>query len=119
MTPQQVIDRNPDALAREMARPSLDATEDAFQKAVIKLAHDRGWKVAHFRPALTAKGWRTPMEGDTGYPDLTLARNGVTLHWELKAKGNKPSKDQEAWAVALGGRVLWPKDWDYIWEALK
>jgi len=51
-------------------------TEQQLLDAIVQAAKLHGWMVAHFRPALTAKGWRTPMQGDPGFPDLVLARKG-------------------------------------------
>ncbi|MCR4339127.1 MAG: VRR-NUC domain-containing protein [Gemmatimonadaceae bacterium] len=79
-------------------------TERELQTAVIDLARLLGWKVAHFRPALTARGWRTPVEADgAGYPDLTLAhpKQRRLLMVELKAKGGKLSVAQCDWLDTL------------------
>lgn len=98
----------------------MRATEGEFQTAVIALAHLRGWKVAHFRPARTERGWRTPMEGDAGFPDLVLARKGSVIFAELKAHGKNPSADQADWLAALQGDngvevYVWrPEDMDQV-----
>ena len=85
--------------------------ESDFQNWVIEYAHDQqGWMVAHFRPAETGKGWRTLMQGDVGFPDLVLARNGVVLLVELKSdrRGAVLTEMQEAWAKAIGAQWrLW------------
>lgn len=50
-------------------RPSISEAE--LQSAVIELARTLGYRVAHFRAARTAQGWRTPVEADgAGFPDL-------------------------------------------------
>lgn len=83
-------------------------SEDEFLRAVIDLAKLRGWRVAHFRPARTRGGWRTPVQGHNGFPDLVLARNGVVIFAELKTDGGKLSEDQQTWAHHLGGSMyLW------------
>jgi VRR-NUC domain len=81
--------------------------------AVIDLARVYDWRVAHFRPAQTAHGWRTAMQGDKGFPDLTLAWNGWVLFVELKSDDGRLTPDQEAWASALGDAFyLWrPRHW--------
>lgn len=91
-------------------------TEAQLQAAVIELAHLRGWKVAHFRPAQTAKGWRTPVQGDNGFPDLVLARRGDVLLIELKSEKGKVEPEQLAWGEAIGitWKVWRPSDWDLI-----
>jgi len=80
-----------------------------------------GWRCAHFRPARTAQGWRTPMQGDVGVPDLILARDGQVLLAELKSARGQPSADQELWLEALGAHArLWrPADWPAIQNELR
>ena len=114
----------------------VQETEAQFTQAVIEYAKLRGWLVAHFRPAQTAKGYRTPMQGDVGYPDLTMARTGRVVFAELKAeKAPKKLPDgQQAWKDALQGMwvaddgslnvydtaYVWrPSDWDQVLEVLK
>lgn len=92
-------------------------TEAELQSAVIELARLLGYRVAHFRPALTAKGYRTPVEADgKGFPDLVLAKPGRLLFVELKSAKGKLSEEQEAWRCALGIAgafyyVFQPVDW--------
>ena len=88
-------------------------SEQALQKHVIAAAQTFGWRVVHFRPAKTEKGWRTAIEGDKGFPDLVLARMGVVLHVELKTEKGKMTGDQERWAYNLGTSwELWrPSHW--------
>lgn len=94
--------------------------ERMLQRQVLQLARLRGWRTTHFRPALTERGWRTPLQGDAGFPDLVLARAGVVLIVELKRDGARPTPEQRAWLEALGhvGRLWTPSDWDEIQEAL-
>lgn len=91
-------------------------TEDAFQSRVIEYARLHGWLVAHFRAAQTAKGWRTPVEGDAGFVDLVLARDGVIHLWELKSARGSLDANQRAWRDAIGGtwRMWRPSDWAEI-----
>lgn len=101
-----------------MAR--LPISEAQFTNTVIELAKFRGWKVAHFRPAQTARGWRTPMSGDVGFPDLVLARDGVVIFAELKSDSGRLRKEQIEWAAHLPGAYIWrPKDLDLIKELLR
>lgn len=95
--------------------------EAEFTAQVIQYARLHGWRVAHFRPALTAKGWRTPVQGDgKGFPDLVLVRGGEIVFAELKCGKNKPSAEQREWLDELarnaGVRVReWkPEDWPEI-----
>jgi len=110
------------------ARPvnRLDRTytisEADLQTLVIQTAQLYGWRVSHFRAARTDKGWRTPIEGDKGFPDLILARDGVVLMPELKSQRGRPTIDQELWAEAIGPQLyrLWrPSDIPEILEELK
>lgn len=95
-------------------------TEKEFQSAVIDFARFCNWRVAHFRPAQTVHGWRTPVQGDgKGYPDLTLVRGERLLFVELKGEKGKVSVEQQDWLDALKGTgvevYLWrPSDWDTI-----
>lgn len=100
----------------------LKATEAEFQKLVIEYAQLRGWMVAHFRPAQTQSGrWSTPMTGQTGYPDLTMARRGVVIHAELKSEKGKVRPEQQCWVNAMGdSAVVWrPSDWPEVQEVLR
>jgi len=91
-------------------------TEAELLDAVIELAHLFGWRVAHFRPARTARGWRTPVAADgAGWPDLTLVRERVVFA-ELKAERGTLSVDQLDWLRVLGQaggehHVWRPEDW--------
>lgn len=77
-------------------------SEETLLQRLIAVARVSGWLVAHFRPARTSRGWRTPMQGDEGFPDLILARDGRVLAVELKRAGAKPSPEQYAWLEAMG-----------------
>ena len=101
-------------------------SERDFQRAVIELARLCGWRVHHTRPALNRRGeWRTPIQGDAGFPDLVLARDGRVIFAELKRRGGKPTAAQQAWLDTLArcGSVevyLWtPDDWNRIVEILR
>jgi len=96
-------------------------SERDFERQVLELAALTGWRTAHFRPAKTSKGWRTPVSGDgAGFPDLVLVRPPVVLFVELKSATGRTSSGQEAWLEALGRceRIeakLWrPQDFEEI-----
>ena len=81
---------------------SLPMLERDLQKAVIDLARIFRWSVAHFRPAQTSKGWRTPVEADgKGWPDLLMTRDDRIVAVELKVGRNKLSPEQEQWRERL------------------
>lgn len=99
--------------------PSVDPkiSEDQLLRSVIDLAHWRGWRVHHCRPALTAKGrWLTPIQGDRGFCDLVLLRPPRLLIVELKAETGSPDGDQKLWLAAFAAAsvetALWrPRHW--------
>lgn len=92
-------------------------TEEQLLTYVIDTARVFGWRVAHFRPAKTERGWRTPVQADgKGWPDLTLARERV-VYAELKTGRNVLSAEQEQWITALdvaGAEVYVWRDADWI-----
>lgn len=81
-------------------------TEMEFQRQVTDLATIFGWSWAHFRPAQTAKGWRTPVSGPLGkgFPDLILVRerDRRLIFAELKADKGRLTDEQAAVLSALG-----------------
>ena len=98
------------------ALAGLPPTEDQFVVRIIELAKATGWLVTHFRPARTQRGWRTPVQGDKGFPDLVLARDGVVLIRECKVDTTRPNPGQRAWLAEIGplGAVWRPRDWDPV-----
>lgn len=70
-------------------------TERDWQRQVTDAADLYGWSWAHFRPARTDRGWRTPVSGPlgAGFPDLVLVRERV-IYVELKAEGARLSPAQ-------------------------
>lgn len=92
---------------------STAMSEGQLQDAVIELARLLGWRVAHFRPAATGRGYRTAVQGDgAGFPDLVLVRNGHLIFAELKADRGRHSLDQHEWlndllAVSVGSHRVW------------
>jgi len=102
-----------------LSRASVE-TEAGFQRAVIEAARALGWRVHHTRPARLANGqWRTPLQGDPGFPDLMLSRGPDLIAAELKSEHGRLSVPQRQWLVALrqaGVEVyVWrPSDWEAI-----
>lgn len=101
----------------------MSETEAQFQKAVIELARLLNWKCAHFRPARTKHGWRTPVAADgKGFVDLVLVRERV-IWAEVKRDKGKLRSEQEQWRQALTAAgqewYCWrPSDWDQVVETL-
>jgi hypothetical protein len=95
-------------------------TEAEWQRQVTDLAGMLGWTWAHFRPARTEKGWRTPVEGPggAGFPDLVLWRGNRVLFVELKtdrgAVSDAQSEVLDGLARALEVYVWRPRDFDYV-----
>lgn len=77
-------------------------TEADFLEQVIDLARILGWRVAHFRPAFSSRGWRTPVQGDgVGFPDLVLVGRGRVIAAELKRETGVASPEQLDWLTAF------------------
>ena len=72
----------------------------------------------HQRPARTMNGYRTAIQGHTGFPDLVLLRPPRLVFAELKGPRGKVQHDQALWlngleVVPYVEQYLWrPKDWE-------
>lgn len=95
--------------------------EADYQKLVVELAHVLGYVVAHFRPAMTKHGWRTPAGADgKGWPDLVLVSKlrHRTVFAELKGPGGSLSREQKLWQEWLSGagqeHVVWKSGRDTL-----
>lgn len=98
-------------------RPQL--SERDFLGQVIDLARLCGWLVHHQRPARTAQGWRSAVQGHKGFPDLVLVRGPYVLFVELKTDSGKTTPEQEDWLARLKAAGAWacvwrPGDWQTI-----
>ncbi len=108
------------------ATPFLDpskVSERQFQDVVVRYARACGWLVHHSRPAMNRRGeWSTPIQGDAGFPDLVLARDGTVLILELKSQKGRVPPEQHAWHSAMGMMdvAVWrPSDWPELSEVLQ
>lgn len=121
------------ALAPTTTRPPVGlgyASEADFQTVVCDLAHQHGWKVAHFRKVRVQRAdgsvyWETPVAEDgKGWLDLVLARAGSPIIIaELKVGRNTPTPEQWEWVHLLRAtgndvRIWYPSDWQEIIETL-
>lgn len=100
--------------ANAKTRPKI--TEKAFQQQVMDYARLRGWLVMHVRDSRKSAG--------TGWPDLSMVRDGRFVAAELKTENGKPTPAQLEWLEALGEcgveTHLWrPSMWNEIQETLK
>ena len=102
----------------------MKETEAEFQRWLTELAEVLGWTHVHFRPAMTSKGYRTPVSGPLGkgWPDLVLVRERI-IFAELKSEKGKVSLEQDYVLGELrraGAEVyVWrPSDRDKIGKVL-
>lgn len=97
---------------------AIPQTEADFQRRIIEFAQLMGWRVLHVRAQKTETGWHVGYEGDSGFVDLLVARDGVVHCWELKRDERSPYQPgQREWIDALGARVMYASvsaDWDEI-----
>lgn len=110
---------------RQQWIPGLEPMpEDVWQDQVLAVARQFRWRVAHFRPALTKHGWRTPVAADgKGFPDLLLVRDRV-LAVELKADAGKLTADQQTWldsftTAGIETHVWRPADYEIVITTLR
>ena len=98
---------------------ALSLTEAQFTTKIIDRARARGWLVHHGRPARMRDGqWRTPVQGDPGFPDLVMAKGGRLVIAELKTQTGRLRPDQVLWLTAVGVVVWRPEDWPAICSLL-
>jgi len=76
-------------------------TEAECQRTIIEAAMTLGYRVHHSRPAQSGKGWRTPIAGHAGFPDLVIVGHRHAFFIELKRKPNKLDDAQQGWLDAL------------------
>jgi hypothetical protein len=106
--------------------PPEGINERSLTSLVIAIAQGLGWRVYHPRPAMERSGrWCTPTQGDVGYPDLTLVKNGRLLCIELKTSVGRVSPDQREWLSALDRvhdvetAVIRPSEWGELVKLLQ
>ena len=96
-------------------------SEADWVRRIIDTGHLYQWKCTHFLPSKTNKGWRTALQGDTGFVDLVMAKAGRVLHVEAKTDVGRIRPDQIEWAKEIGPTYrLWrPRDWDQVLAELR
>ena len=97
--------------------------EADLQATIVEAMQLRGFRVAHFRPARTDRGWRTAGSYDAaGFPDLIAVRGPRCLAWELKSERGTVAVEQSEWIRALrrvpgvDARVIRPDQLDWALE---
>lgn len=106
-------------------QPAVVISEADFLLQVMAVSFCFRWKVHHVRPAWSKKGWRTPVQGDVGYPDLTLLRAPRVIVAELKTDKGQLTPEQKEWLEAFRKcpgveTYLWrPRMWSDIVDILR
>lgn len=73
--------------------------EHTLLEGILEYCQLRHVRANHQRPCRTQQGWRTAIEGDEGFFDLTIIGPGGVIFAELKRRqGAKHSDEQKAWA---------------------
>jgi hypothetical protein len=90
------------------------ATEAQCQATIVEAARTFGWRVLAIRTAVDRGGrWKSPIQGDAGFPDLTLAHPRAGLWFvELKRAPNRLEPEQQAWRDALRAAGA---PWRLVW----
>lgn len=88
---------------------TIPVSEDDLKGLVIDALHQYRWLVHHDRPARTNQGWKTPIEGDKGFPDVVAVhpRTGVTMFLELKSASGPLKPEQTEWLDRLVAANHW------------
>jgi len=73
------------------------------QQRITQALRMHGWLHTHFRPLRTEAGYRTPLSGDKGFPDIVAVHpeRGLLLFIEVKSDKGKLSPEQKTWIAAL------------------
>src|SRR5690554_868515 len=91
-------------------------SETELLNAVVDLCQLLRLLVHHDRPARTEHGWRTPIQGTKGFPDVVIAGAGGLLFAELKSETGRLDPGQQRWRdvlqqAGLAWRLWRPQQW--------
>lgn len=79
-------------------------SEAEFQATVLDMAQSLGWYCHHeYGSQRAPRGRNMRQITNKGFPDLVLAKDGITIYAELKTEKGKVDKDQWAWLNRLTG----------------
>ena len=116
---------DPKPTAQSYTKQANAESEKDFQKWLIGELKKNGWLAHAERPAMTKKGYVTPIQGSAGYPDITAVRAPRFLLAELKSDSGQASPSQVEWLIQMSKCPMlevkcWsPKDRDEILEIIK
>lgn len=79
----------------------MKVSEKDFSSQIEDLLKIYQWRWTHFRPAWSSKGYRTPIKGDRGFPDIVAVRPPRLLFIEVKSEEAKLTVEQEEWIGVL------------------
>lgn len=81
---------------------AVEMSEELLVHTLLDAFSRHGWLVCHFRPARTAKGWRTAVQGHVGMPDIIAVHpsRGVAFI-EAKSSSGRLSHEQRIWGSVL------------------
>ena len=102
--------------AKVIRRRVVTMSETTLVNCILRLAQTLDYRRAHFLPARTNKGPRTLMQGDIGWPDITLCGHGRLIIIEAKGPGGILTPAQIAWLYELHTageecHVWYPENW--------
>ena len=104
----------------------MTMSEADLLTGLLDTALSTGWLVHHSAAAETPTGWRTPLNGSPGLPDLILVHRDRRLFATIEAKSaaGRLEPDKVRWHEALAAagvdaRVIRPDDYDatILWLA--
>lgn len=103
---------------------TVRAHESDYEDTLVEGAARLGYLVHVERKARTKDGFRTPIKGHVGWPDMVIVGYGRAWFIELKRKPRQATGEQLAWIAALNAAgcpaavVYVPEELDAILDDL-